>query len=450
MKPSDLKGVEVPSQDYTGKDISVLEGLEGVRMRPAMYIGSTGPEGLRHLVYEVDDNSIDEAIAGFCTEINVTIHVDNSVTVVDNGRGIPVDVEQKTGKPAAEVAMTRLHAGGKFGGGSYKFSAGLHGVGVSVVNGLSERLELEIRRDGGVYRQSYQKGLPTGPVEKVGVTDKTGTTIIFRADAEIFETLDFSFDALSQRLRELAFLNRGILISIQDERQGKKNEFQFDGGIVSFVEYLNKNRTPLHSPPLLFVGVAQDMECEIAMQWNEAYQEAVFSFANTINSYASSNNLSKDLHGGIEGEDIREGLTAVVSVKIPNPQFEGQTKTKLGNTEVKGFVETLVNQEFSRFLEENPPVARKIVSKVVGAARARGAARQARGLTRRKGALDDTCLPGKLADCQERDPALSELYLVEGESAGGSAKQGRDRRFQAILPLKGKILNVEKARLDKM
>ena len=470
MKPSDLKGVDVPSQDYTGKDISVLEGLEGVRMRPAMYIGSTGPEGLRHLVYEVVDNSIDEAIAGFCTEINVTIHVDNSVTVVDNGRGIPVDVEQKTGKPAAEVVMTRLHAGGKFGGGSYKFSAGLHGVGVSVVNGLSERLELEIRRDGGVYRQSYQKGLPTGPVEKVGVTDKTGTTIIFRADAEIFETLDFSFDALSQRLRELAFLNRGILISIQDERQGKKNEFQFDGGIVSFVEYLNKNRTALHSPPLLFVGAAQDMECEIAMQWNEAYQEAVFSFANTvntheggthlsgfkaaltrtINSYASSNNLSKDLHGGIEGEDIREGLTAVVSVKIPNPQFEGQTKTKLGNTEVKGFVETLVNQEFSRFLEENPPVARKIVSKVVGAARAREAARKARDLTRRKGALDDTCLPGKLADCQERDPALSELYLVEGESAGGSAKQGRDRRFQAILPLKGKILNVEKARLDKM
>jgi DNA gyrase subunit B len=470
MKPTDVKGLEVTNQEYTAEKIRVLEGLEGVRMRPAMYIGSTGPEGLRHLVYEVVDNSIDEAIAGHCTEVNVTLHVDNSVTVVDNGRGIPVDVEQKTGKPAAEVVMTRLHAGGKFGSGSYKFSAGLHGVGVSVVNGLSEWLELEIRRDGGVYRQSYKKGLPTSALEKVGVTDKTGTTVKFRADPEIFETLDYSFDSLSQRFRELAFLNRGVLISIQDERQGKKNEFQFDGGIVSFVEYLNKNRNSLHSPPLHFVITTEEMECEIALQWTEAYQETVFSFANTvntheggthlsglksaltktINSYASANNLSKDLHGGIEGEDIREGLTAVVSIKVPNPQFEGQTKTKLGNTVVKGFVETLVNQEFSRFLEENPAVARKIVAKVVDAARAREAARKARDLARRKGALEDTTLPGKLADCQERDPANSELYLVEGESAGGSAKQGRDRHFQAILPLKGKILNVEKARLDKM
>ena len=470
MTPSEEKDLKVVSNEYTAEDIRVLEGLEGVRMRPAMYIGSTGPGGLRHLVCEVVDNSIDEAIAGFCTEINITIHVDNSLTVVDNGRGIPVDVERKTGMPAAEVVMTRLHAGGKFDTSSYKFSAGLHGVGVSVVNGLSEWLELEIRRNGHVYRQSYEKGLPKTPIEKVGVTDKTGTTIKFRPDPEIFETIDFSYDALSQRFRELAFLNRGILITVQDERQGKKNQFQFEGGIVSFVEYLNKNRAALHRPPLQFEVKNQNMECDIAMQWTDAYQEAVFSFANTvntqeggshlsglkaaltrtINSYASANNLIKDLRSGIEGEDIREGLTAVVSVKVPNPQFEGQTKTKLGNPEVKGFVETLVNQKFARFLEENPGTARKIVFKVIDAARAREAARKARDLARRKGALGDTSLPGKLADCQERDPALSELYLVEGESAGGSAKQGRDRQFQAVLPLKGKILNVEKARLDKM
>ena len=456
--------------EYTAKEIRVLEGLEGVRMRPAMYIGSTGPAGLHHLVYEVVDNSIDEAIAGFCTEVNVTIHVDSSVTVVDNGRGIPVDVEKKTGMPAAEVVMTRLHAGGKFDTGSYKFSAGLHGVGVSVVNGLSEWLELEIRRDGHFYRQSYEKGLPKSSLETVGVSDKSGTTIKFRPDPEIFETLDFSYDSLSQRFRELSFLNEGILVTILDERQGKGNQFQFDGGIVSFVEYLNKSRSALHSPPLKFESKTENMECDIAMQWTDAYQEAVFSFANTvntheggshlsglkaaltrtINSYASANNLIKDLRSGIEGEDIREGLTSVVSVKVPNPQFEGQTKTKLGNTEVKGFVETLVNQKFARFLEENPGIGRKIVSKVVEAARAREAARKARDLARRKGALEDTSLPGKLADCQERDPALSELYLVEGESAGGSAKQGRDRKFQAVLPLKGKILNVEKARLDKM
>ncbi len=470
MTPSEEKDLKVVNNEYTAEDIRVLEGLEGVRMRPAMYIGSTGPGGLRHLVCEVVDNSIDEAIAGFCTEINITIHVDNSLTVVDNGRGIPVDVERKTGMPAAEVVMTRLHAGGKFDTSSYKFSAGLHGVGVSVVNGLSEWLELEIRRNGHVYRQSYEKGLPKTPIEKVGVTDKTGTTIKFRPDPEIFETIDFSYDALSQRFRELAFLNRGILITVQDERQGKKNQFQFEGGIVSFVEYLNKNRAALHRPPLQFEVKNQNMECDIAMQWTDAYQEAVFSFANTvntqeggshlsglkaaltrtINSYASANNLIKDLRSGIEGEDIREGLTAVVSVKVPNPQFEGQTKTKLGNPEVKGFVETLVNQKFARFLEENPGTARKIVFKVIDAARAREAARKARDLARRKGALGDTSLPGKLADCQERDPALSELYLVEGESAGGSAKQGRDRQFQAVLPLKGKILNVEKARLDKM
>ncbi|MFQ5793364.1 MAG: DNA gyrase subunit B, partial [Acidobacteriota bacterium] len=455
---------------YTAERIRVLEGLEGVRMRPAMYIGSTGPAGLHHLVYEVVDNSVDEAIAGFCTEVSVTIHVDNSVTVVDNGRGIPVGKEKRTGMPAAEVVMTRLHAGGKFDSESYKFSAGLHGVGVSVVNALSERLELEIRRGGAVYRQSYERGLPRGPLQKVGVTDKTGTTITFRPDPAIFETLELSYDTLSQRLRELAFLNRGITVELQDEREGRSKSFHFEGGIVSFVEYLNKNRNPLQSAPLYLEGTTQGMECEIALQWNEGYQESLFSFANTvntheggthlsglraaltrtINSYAAQNNIAKDLQGPIDGEDVREGLTAVVSVKLPSPQFEGQTKTKLGNTEVKGLVETLVNEQFSRFLEENPAAARKIVAKVVDASRAREAARKARELARRKGALEDTSLPGKLADCQERDPALSELYLVEGESAGGSAKQGRDRRFQAVLPLKGKILNVEKARLDKM
>jgi DNA gyrase subunit B len=455
---------------YTAEKIRVLEGLEGVRMRPAMYIGSTGRAGLHHLVLEVVDNSIDEAIAGFCTDVGITIHVDNSVTVVDNGRGIPVEVEKRTGMPAAEAVMTRLHAGGKFDSRTYKFSSGLHGVGVSVVNALSERLELEIRRNGHVYRQSYEKGLPAGSIEKVGVTDKTGTTVSFLPDATIFETLDLSYDTLSQRFRELAFLNPGISIVLDDQREGKQKEFKFDGGIVSFVEYLNRNRNPLHNPPLSLKGAGDKMECDLALQWNEGYQESVFSFANSvntheggthlsglkaaltrsINAYATSNNLSKDLQGGIDGEDIREGLTAVVSVRVPNPQFEGQTKTKLGNSEVKRFVEALVNEQLSRFLEENPPFAKRILAKAVDAAKAREAARKARDLARRKGALEATSLPGKLADCQERDPSLSELYLVEGESAGGSAKQGRDRRFQAILPLKGKILNVEKARVDKM
>ncbi|HSF18685.1 MAG TPA: DNA topoisomerase (ATP-hydrolyzing) subunit B [Vicinamibacteria bacterium] len=456
--------------DYTADRIRVLEGLEGVRMRPAMYIGSTGPAGLNHLVFEVVDNSVDEASSGFCTEVDVTIHVDNSVTVADNGRGIPVDVEKKTGKPAAEVVMTQLHAGGKFDSDSYKFSAGLHGVGVSVVNALSERLELEIRRDGKVYRQSYVKGKPAGTLEVVGATDKSGTTITFLPDNSIFETIDFSYDSLSQRFRELAFLNAGITITLSDERQAKEKEFRFEGGIVSFVEHLNKNRNTLHPTPIYLRGVAEGMECEIALQWNDTYQESVFSFANTVNTheggthlsgfrasltrslnhYATTNQLTKALVGGIEGEDVREGLTAVISVKVPSPQFEGQTKTKLGNTEVKGFVETLVNSELTRFLEEHPNEARRIVAKVVDSARAREAARKARDLARRKGALETTSLPGKLADCQERDPALSELFIVEGESAGGSAKQGRDRHFQAILPLKGKILNVEKARLDKM
>ncbi len=459
-----------PGTDYTAEQIRVLEGLEGVRMRPAMYIGSTGLAGLNHLVYEVVDNSVDESIAGYCTAIQVTLHVDNSVTVVDNGRGIPVDIEKKTGRPAAEVVMTQLHAGGKFDNQSYKFSAGLHGVGVSVVNALSERLELEIRRDGKVYRQAFERGKVVSPLEEVGTTDKTGTTVNFKPDTTIFETLDFSEDSLSQRFRELAFLNPGITISLIDERHGKDKEFHFEGGIVSFVEYLNKNRAALHTAPVHIQGAADGMECEIAMQWNDGYQEALFSFANTVNTheggthlsalrgaltrtinhYGTENNLTKVLEGGIEGDDIREGLTAVISIKVPTPQFEGQTKTKLGNPEVKGFVEGLVLERFARFLEENPGDARRILNKVVDAAKAREAARKARDLVRRKGALDSTSLPGKLADCQERDPALSELVIVEGESAGGSAKQGRDRHYQAILPLKGKILNVEKARLDKM
>ncbi|MGH9334868.1 MAG: DNA gyrase subunit B, partial [Vicinamibacteria bacterium] len=464
------QNVQKQGNHYNAERIRVLEGLEGVRMRPAMYIGSTGLAGLNHLVYEVVDNSVDEAIAGYCNQVDVTIHVDGSVTVVDNGRGIPVDIEKKTGKPAAEVVMTQLHAGGKFDNQTYKFSAGLHGVGVSVVNALSERLELEIRRDGKVYRQAYERGKVASALEEVGTTDKTGTTITFRPDPTIFETLEFSSDSLSQRFRELAFLNRGITIRLDDERDGKDKEFHFEGGIVSFVEYLNKNRVALHPTAIHIEGAEAGMECEIAMQWNDGYQEALFSFANTVNTheggthlsglrsaltrtvnhYGTENNLTKVLEGGIEGEDIREGLTAVVSVKVPSPQFEGQTKTKLGNSEVKGFVETLVNERFSRFLEENPADARRVLNKVIDSARAREAARKARDLVRRKGALDATSLPGKLADCQERDPALSELFIVEGESAGGSAKQGRDRHFQAILPLKGKILNVEKARLDKM
>jgi DNA gyrase subunit B len=470
MEDPEKKEIEKNPTAYTAERIRVLEGLEGVRMRPAMYIGSTGLTGLNHLVYEVVDNSVDEAIAGYCTEVIVTIHVDNSVTVVDNGRGIPVDVEKKTGKPAAEVVMTQLHAGGKFDNKTYKFSAGLHGVGVSVVNALSEKLELEIRRDGNVYRQSYERGRPTGTLEIVGATDKSGTTITFLPDTTIFETTDFTYDTLSQRFRELAFLNRGITIHLIDERDNREKEFHFEGGIVSFVEHLNKNRTALHSPAIFIEGASDGMECEIALQWNDGYQEALFSFANTvntheggthlsglraaltrtINNYATTNNLTKVLQGGIEGEDIREGLTAVVSVKLPSPQFEGQTKTKLGNADVKGFVEGLVNAHVARFLEEHPTAAKRIVAKVVDSARAREAARKARDLARRKGALEATSLPGKLADCQERDPARSELFIVEGESAGGSAKQGRDRHFQAILPLKGKILNVEKARLDKM
>jgi DNA gyrase subunit B len=439
-------------------------------MRPAMYIGSTGVEGLHHLIYEVVDNSVDEALNGYCTKIQVTIHIDSSVTVVDNGRGIPTDMHDQSKRPAAEVVMTILHAGGKFDNDSYKVSGGLHGVGVSVVNALSRRLDLEIWRDGNVYEQSYERGTAVSEFSKTGTTKRRGTKITFRPDEAIFETLEFSYDTIAARMRELSFLNGGLEIVLEDLRSDRREVFKYEGGISSFIKYLNKNKNILHAKPIHFETQREEAIIEVGMQYNDGYSETVFSFANnintheggshlsgfksaltrTINAYGQSQDLLKDLKDNPTGEDIREGLVAVVSVKIKNPQFEGQTKTKLGNSEIKGLVEAAINENLSAFLEQNPAVARRILNKAIEAARAREAARKARDLTRRKGALDTALLPGKLADCQERDPQFCEIYIVEGDSAGGSAKQGRDRKFQAILPIRGKILNVEKARFDKM
>ena len=457
--------------DYGADNIKVLGGLEAVRQRPSMYIGNTGPEGLHHLVYEVVDNSIDEALAGYCDLINVTIHTDDSVTVEDNGRGIPVDIHKEENLPAVEVVMTILHAGGKFDHKTYQVSGGLHGVGVSVVNALSEYLDVEIRRDGKVYHQRYEQGITATKLTITGETKRRGTKITFKPDGEIFTETVFSYDILVTRLRELSFLNRGVRILLEDERSGKKSDFYYEGGIQEFVLYLNRNKNPMHDPPIYLTGSRQDVIMEISFQYNDTYNEQIFTYANNINTREGGTHLSgfkagltrcinqymatadlpknfKEQH--LAGDDVREGLTGIISIKIPDPQFEGQTKTKLGNGEVKGLVETLVYENLLTYLGENPAVAKQILAKVVDAARAREAARRAKELARKKGGLSDLALPGKLADCQERDPARRELYLVEGDSAGGSAKQARDRRFQAILPLKGKILNVEKARFDKM
>jgi len=470
-----MEGVQVmvtKQSNYDENQIQVLEGLEAVRKRPGMYIGSTSERGLHHLVWEVVDNSIDEAMGGFCDYIKVIIQPDNSVSVIDNGRGIPVGIHPKIGRPAVEVALTVLHAGGKFNNDAYKVSGGLHGVGVSVVNALSEWLQVEVKVDGKVYEQRYTRGVPNYDLRVIDSTNETGTTVTFKPDSEIFrETLEFSYDTLKSRIRELAFLNKGIRIDLLDKRdEPKEDSFMFEGGINSFVEYLNKNRETLHQQPIGIEGTKEQITLEIALQYNDSYTSNILSFANNIhtheggtheagfksaltrilNDYARRYNQLKEQDANLTGDDAREGLTAIISVKIPEPQFEGQTKTKLGNSEVRGIVESLFAERFSTFLDENPSVAKKIIEKAILAARARDAARKARELTRRKNALEVSSLPGKLADCSSKDAASSEIYIVEGDSAGGSAKQGRDRGFQAILPLRGKIINVEKARLDKI
>jgi len=455
---------------YDSSNIKILEGLEAVRKSPAMYIGGTGIDGLHHLVFELVDNSVDEAIGGFCSEIEIVLHINGTVTVLDNGRGIPVDMHSDRNISAAEVVMTVLHAGGKFDKDTYKVSAGLHGVGVSVVNALSETLRLEIRKDGKVYTQKYERGKPVTPLEVTGKTSSSGTKIVFKPDSGIFEDLNFRFEILSNRLRELAFLNKGVKIHIHDERDGKDNEFLFEGGIRSFIEHLGKNKKSIHPDPIYIERSKDDCDLEMALQYNDSYSEEVFTFVNnvntrdggthlsgfksaltrTINSYATQNNLLKNVGVTLTGDDAREGLILVLSINIPEPQFEGQTKGKLGNTDIKGIVEQIVNEKLGQVFEEQPEVARKIVAKVISAAQAREAAKKAKDLVRRKSALVVSALPGKLADCSEKDPALSEIYIVEGDSAGGTAKQGRNRRFQAILPMRGKILNVEKARTEKM
>lgn len=481
-KDLDTTGVEIHTDessaevmavkaDYGAEQIQILEGLEAVRMRPGMYIGSTSERGLHHLVYEVVDNSIDEALAGYCDHIDVTIHKDNSITVVDNGRGIPVDMHE-SGKPAVEVVLTVLHAGGKFGGDGYKVSGGLHGVGVSVVNALSTSMEVEVKRDGKVYEIEFQRGVTTKPLTVIGTTKETGTRVHFVPDPEIFSVTTYSYETLRHRLRELSFLNHGITIGLHDERVEpvRSETFHFDGGISSFVEHLNRKKEVLNPEPIYFNGVKDDTVVEIAMQYNDSYQENIYSFVNNINTeeggthlagfklaltraandFARKNGILKDKDGNLSGDDVREGLTAVISLKIREPQFEGQTKTKLGNSEVRGIVDSIVTEGLSEYFDENPVITKRIIEKAIMASRAREAARKARELTRRKNALEVSSLPGKLADCSVKDPEQAEIYLVEGDSAGGSAKQGRDRRFQAILPLRGKILNVEKARLDKI
>jgi DNA gyrase subunit B len=471
QKISDNEPIKEPVSEYTAGQIEVLEGLEAVRKRPGMYIGSTSSRGLHHLVYEVVDNSIDEAMAGYCDDIQVTIHQGNSITVKDNGRGIPVDIHAKTGRPGVEVALTVLHAGRKFNGVAYKVSGGLHGVGMSVVNALSVWLKVEIRKDGKKYFQEYSRGKVACDLKEIGsYRGRSGTTVTFQPDPEIFEDLIYDYEILSHRLKELSFLNKNVTITITDERTDTKEVFSHSGGLVDFVKYLNKNKDPIHPKPIVFEADKDNTQVEIALQYNDGYTENLFSYANNINTteggtheagfkaaltrvindYARKNNILKGNENNLSGEDVREGLTAIVSVKVREPQFEGQTKTKLGNSEIRSIVDSIVGEGLSTFFEENPSVAKKIVEKGLQAARARLAARKARDLTRRKNALESTSLPGKLADCTWKDPRYCEMYLVEGDSAGGSAKQGRDQKFQAILPLRGKILNVEKARLDKI